>query len=861
MASIFDQAKSCISRSLIEALFPGGTWKGDDYWPTSPLRSDSKPGSFHISVDGLWKDFATGEGGDLVSLVSKARGVSLKEAAAEIIRRSGGTPEEAPRRTSAKKKIPAVIPIPDDARAALNAEISSASASERHGEKAVGWRYYTADGGWAFAVVRYNKPDGGKDVIPYYYGDDGRWHEGQAYADKRPLYNLPAIVNAPADARFLIVEGEKCGSVSVPGWILTTWSAGALSTAKTDFSPITQAAAEGRVTIWPDADEPGLKAAQAIARRLPGARVLDIQGKPAGWDIADAQAEGADLSAFLRDCPTTDALAPDAPADAETAQFFRCLGYDAERYWFLLEGKRITRTIGAGSFNSSKIQELAPLNFWSVLGMVGDQGGVKVAVAQDYLQKIQGGVGRYDPDRLRGAGVWRDGDEIIVNDGRQIMTRDGRRIAFADYASDYFYLTSDATFGDLSGEASTDEEGRDLLELFKTQGWVKEVHALAALGWALIAPFGGILAWRPHIWISGRKGTGKSWLLEHLVDQLLGDFGYLGTGKTTEAAMRRSLKVDARPVRLDEMEAKTGRMVEKINSILDLERNSSSDASGYMEICAIDGGVAHYRIRSCFCNASVSLPAMDAAVESRIIGAELRWHTPEAMRKKKERSAALLARCMGDPGRFRRRMFRELPNILENIEFLRNEGLDGIGDQRQADQWAPIIAAVFAIVYGGKIESARGAELISPQLEAMGAAHSEIIEDEDRVIEHILGYAIEDDHKKRRTVAEWLAKADDYADEGKLDAADLLGRYGLRLCKHNGQAALAIAVNADAIKKMLGDTPYAAGYGAQIRRHPLCVTPDAAESIRMSGQGRRSRLLAWQPFKEMYMRKDEEGVE
>jgi len=850
---VFEQARDSINRSLIESFFPGGEWKGTEYWCLSPLRQDSSIGSFHISEAGQFFDHATGLGGDLISLLVETRGLSKKQAAAEIVHKAGGTVEDdkSAKKSTKRTRIPALIPIPQEATAALNSEIKSEYARREHGDVGGGWRYHTADGGWAFAVVRYNKPSGGKDVIPYYYGTDSRWHEGQAYPDGRPLYNLPALADAE---KILIVEGEKCAAVKVPGYVLTTWSAGASSTSKTDFSPLGEAAKAGRVTIWPDADESGIKAARAIMNRIPGARILDVGERPEGWDIADAEAAGMDLSAFIESCPNFDVTSAPAP-DEETAQFFRCLGYDAEKYWFLREGKRSPQAIVFGSWTTSKLQELAPLAWWGMRGLCGDQGAIKLSVAQDYVIGIQDQVGRHDPDRLRGAGVWRDENDIIVNDGRRIIQRDGTVQSYQDFKTKSFYLSSDAIFGNVSGDASSDQAGHDLFELFQAQGWARPSHALAAFGWSLIAPFGGVLAWRPHIWVSGRKGTGKSYTLDNLIVPLVGPFGYKGSGKDSEAGIRRSLRTDARPAILDEMEPLDKRSAEKVTSILTLARNASSDASSFMTIANADGGTINFRIRSSFCFASIQVPDRGAAIESRILRAELRWHTSEAMRQKRERTATLLKRCFKDPGIFRRRIFRSLPQILDNIEFLRTSGaMDQVGDQRQVDQWAPILAAAFAVMHSGSIDSQIGDSFFSPWVDELSSYQDDSVEDEDRVIEHILGSQIENDSKKRRTVAEVLSAAANFADADKAEAADLLARYGMRLISKDGKEVLAIASRSDAIAGLLRGTPYEAGYDAQIRRHPLCLTPTSTSTARLCGMTVRVRLLDWEEFRRIYMK-------
>ena len=79
--SIFEIARDRINSYTIERIFPGGKWKKDEYWITSPLRADSRPNSFHISKDGMYYDHATNEGGDFIDLVSRSKNLSKKESA------------------------------------------------------------------------------------------------------------------------------------------------------------------------------------------------------------------------------------------------------------------------------------------------------------------------------------------------------------------------------------------------------------------------------------------------------------------------------------------------------------------------------------------------------------------------------------------------------------------------------------------------------------------------------------------------------------------------------------------------------------------------------------------------------------
>jgi hypothetical protein len=74
-------------RTLLPELIPGGRIKGPEYVCKNPRRADNRPGSFSVNFvkGGLWKDFATGEGGsDFVSLVAHVRGCSQGDAAREL---------------------------------------------------------------------------------------------------------------------------------------------------------------------------------------------------------------------------------------------------------------------------------------------------------------------------------------------------------------------------------------------------------------------------------------------------------------------------------------------------------------------------------------------------------------------------------------------------------------------------------------------------------------------------------------------------------------------------------------------------------------------------------------------------------
>jgi len=143
-------------------------------------------------------------------------------------------------------------------------------------------------------VARIDRLDGSKWTPTITYHDDGQYHV-RAFAMPRPLYGLDSLAAKP-EAVVLIVEGEKAADAArnlLPDHTVVTWPGGSNAVGKVNWSLLS-----GRqIVIWPDADEPGAKAAASIAQRLTSIAdkvvVIDPPNNVAnGWDAADAELEG-----------------------------------------------------------------------------------------------------------------------------------------------------------------------------------------------------------------------------------------------------------------------------------------------------------------------------------------------------------------------------------------------------------------------------------------------------------------------------------------------------------------------------------------------------------------------------------------
>jgi len=150
------------------------------------------------------------------------------------------------------------------------------------------WIYRKSDGSAFGAVARWNTEDG-KQIRPIVW--DGKDYISAGLGDGRPLLNADIAASLPI-APVLVVEGEKtldaAAQYTPEGWVVVTWSGGASAWDKSDWSSL-----KGHpCIIWPDNDEPGMKAASGIQLHLSKMKIATAivtmsPQFPIGWDLAD----------------------------------------------------------------------------------------------------------------------------------------------------------------------------------------------------------------------------------------------------------------------------------------------------------------------------------------------------------------------------------------------------------------------------------------------------------------------------------------------------------------------------------------------------------------------------------------------
>ncbi|TXH31736.1 MAG: hypothetical protein E6Q98_26670 [Rhodospirillaceae bacterium] len=687
----------------------------------------------------------------------------------------------------------------------------------------------------------------------------------------RPLYNLPALTAHP-ERQVLVVEGEKAAEAArrlfanLP-LAVTCWPGGGKAAHHADWSVLR----DRSIVLWGDADRPGEEAMvgwqdrqqlwhDGVAQlcQAAGAKTIRVipwdRDKPGGWDAADAELAGmtadkvlAWLTARVRNWqpsplspaatirngppPADDAEIPLPPYDgpemplhdhasdsAADAPPFRILGFNKGLYYYYPRASQQVVALSAAAHSKAHLLTLAPLAYW-VLHHPG-RNGFDLDAAADALINAAHRIGLFTADRLRGRGAWRDSHEdgrarIVVHTG-PVAYIDGRAQDPAIVTGDYVYEASPALTLKPAEPAGTAEANR-LVQICKRLCWENSLSGDLLAGWCVIALICGVLAWRPHIWITGPAQAGKSTVLKDIIGRVVGFFALYMDGKTTEAGIRQLLGSDARPVILDEAESEDQAAAQRMQHILDLARVSSS--GGTVVKGSTAGKPVTYTLRACFCFSSINTAVSHYADETRISKLVLRKNdAPDADRHYRQLTDDIESWFTPDyAARMLARSIAHIEVLLKNAETFKAAAARILHSRRAADQIGTMLAGLY-LCYSAKAISVEDAEAWIKERDwhdhtALGA-----VGDETRLLERLatrrlrvptaagirevtVGQAIMAVHGNPDAYGDWAAE---------------LGANGFRL---DGDHVL-IANNASPLKKLLEGTPWAADWLRPLRMLP-----------------------------------------
>lgn len=507
----------------------------------------------------------------------------------------------------------------------------------------------------------------------------------------------------------------------------------------------------------------------------------------------------------------------------ENNGYFTILGYDRGRFYIFLHGMRQVGVYTKSDMSDAGLIEMAPLGWWEMnFPGTGRSGGINRKMAINFIIRTAEKLGVYDPSKIRGRGAWFDEGRSIYHHGGY-LTVDGERMEIVDLESQYVYELA-RSLPDPADTPITTSEGAGIINLMKMFRWSKPGSALLFSGWIALAPVCGAIPWRPHIWMAGGAGSGKSTLAK-LAHGLLRGTDVFAQGNSTEAGIRQKLKADARPVIMDESESTEEGDAKRVQSILSLIRQSSTESDAETLKGTVDGSGMTFHIRSMFCLASIQVALKNKADIDRLSVLNLRsgrevQSDPNSWKVIKE---AIYTTVDKDPDisqRLLRRAIDLLPTTLKNIDVFSDVAARIFGSQREGDQYGALLAGAWSLISDGVATSEQAEELIKRYdwSEHMDGADED---ESSRALAALMEGKIRVSGGIYATVYELVKEASGYITSaldgiGRDKADAILQGHGMSV----RDRYLLISNTSQEVRRMVRDTPFSADLRGLLLRLP-----------------------------------------
>lgn len=801
------------AQDVLFHFYPNGRIDGME-WCLGNFQGDAGD-SIKVNLrSGKWAEFNGGMGGkNIIGFIADSRGIEYADACRLVENFLGaGTPEKKPQ--SPQEDFKFIIPATEE---------PGSIQHPQHGAPSVIYPYRNEAGKLINYICRFDFTDKPKLFAPYTQTTKGwKWKQ---ITENRPLYGWEKL--SDKSKIVVICEGEKAAEACqrlMPSVIAITWSGGSKAVKKTNWKAL-----EGRdrVAIWPDNDEPGKSAANEIAVRLNDLGVkkismLELSSDLAkGWDAADAEAEGLNTTVFLKkflkewtipqkEMPQKSAISGEIlPPEPSMETPYIALGYDDDFYYYYSQESKKVVGMPASAHTSLNLFRLGSEIYWQ--STYPAKNGFATNTAASALMRQCYAAGVYDIKRVRGRGAWWDDGKCVIHLGDRLLIDGKENSLFFD--SDWVYQIS----GKLPAPSTTplsEPERLNFIEIAKMIKWENPVSAYFFLGWLVVAPICGALKWRPHIWLTGPKSAGKSWIMDNIMGPALGTFKLHVLSVTSQAGIRGQLGSDAIPVLFDEAEAEKQTDRGRLQDILFLMRQASSESGGSIVKGTAGGGSIEYKIRSCFALSSIGDSLEHGADESRVTVMNIAGNKGDS--ESLAHFAKLEERVFAMEENFHARLFartiRLMPTIMKNQRTFTKVGAKVLRNQRAGDQLGILLAGAFSMFNEKVITEAEATEWMTKN---NFEKEYTPVETENRCLERLLQAITTVSGVTRiveRSVGELVRMLIDNAVNQNGDdevsyklAEEHLSRRGIRILDGN----LVLANNHQALNAIYRDTPWA----------------------------------------------------
>lgn len=824
---------------------------GADYSACCPFHNEQTP-SFTVSeTKEFFHCFGCGAHGDAIDFVMQYEGLSFHDAVQHIIGQIPASGEAKTKRAPPKKQKQSVW----QSLAKAGREPDPHEFNHyKHGAPSHKWEYRNEKNELVGYVCRFpiTKPDGtiGKETLPFSWCVNRETGSMEwrylGFGIPRPLYGLHKLSTKKP---VIVFEGEKtadAGQSIFDKFNAVTWAGGSNGVHNSDFSPLHDC----DVTLWPDFDwqadvktgeilpeleQCGIKAMRAVYEQIKDIAksvriVKPSRDFPDGWDLAD-DAPMADFNAlkyaknnvvnasdyFAVPAAEDKPDKPDEPAEQEQSDSvdilnknIRILGFDRGSYYIYSYAKKQIVEMSKSDFTTTGFMELAPLEFW--VSLFPSRSGFAKDDATNWIINAAHERGIFNPSMTRGRGAWIDNKRVVYHFGDQLSV-DGVLTPVTAIASKFIYENQNM-LPVTPSETMTVAESEHIYNISTQFRWSRDASAPLLAGWIALAPFCGALKWRPHVWISGGAGCGKTTIVNDYIHTLLNGIDLFAQGNSTEAGIRQMLGSDARPVIFDESEQNDEREQSRVQNILSLIRQASSESAALTLKGTATGSAMTFLIRSMFCLSSIQVGMKHQADKERLIILNLRPKHDQSNATDQWRDLSnklqLLQHDETAPSRLFMRSLKLLPITLQNIKIFSDVCSKKFNSVREGDQIGTLMAGAYSMLSDDIVTP----EFARDYIDSFSwDEHRDYAETDEAMaaLSTLMECRIRGAYGET-SVYETIKQSINSATPD--DYRSLLERYGMKI----KEGYLLVSNSSHAIKELMKNTPYAADIKGQLIR-------------------------------------------
>jgi hypothetical protein len=727
-------------------------------------------------------------------------------------------------------------------------EIQRIADRMKWGAAVKAWKYKNKRGDVRFIDVRFEKSDGKKNVISFWYNGNSLRSTGCPVG----IYNLDRALSEGKP--ILIVEGAKTAEAAeaIPGLVPVTWNGGSSKAKKAPWKllsdckeiyifPDDDRKKDGQGKLWPWHKQPGMRAAFEIQNVLPQARIVRPinaarEIKPDGADIVEVlQIKAPDeLAKYILESKPVELPQEEKPKPDPPSEFpFRILGTaDDNRAYFIGLSGRLHDTPLA-KITKGDLFVFAGIDYWR--RHFGHKGKVDWEDSISTITEIASQID-FDPGSLRGRGAWREKDgSICYHDGEK---------TFGDKSSKRLYLRKTRKDIGICDDPVSVEWCRETSDAVAQMSFETEVDAIRIMAWAAISPFAGALLWRPCGMITGSSGTGKTTVIDYFVRPIALPEIFSG-GDSSEAGVRQKVRNDSCAIVIEEAETDTQKKRWRRADLFSLMRQSTSDDAPRVAKGTADGKGMSFTMKNMFLFAAISPEVEHIADDNRIFRVNMvRPNGEWAPLRDNLKRLVVEDRCRG----FRALAWKKLQTIIELAERMVPLVQDVTG---KGARYALAESTLFAayLVLWRRREDLTDKEICDRLIKWYSLAPPDQSYDETvELLDVLLDKRVQVDIGKREdmTLREILVGSYAY----RLPGADkdetlgvkevkqlrlIAGRYGLQM---TSEGHLAIVVNHADISEIIGR---GRGYQRVLYRHRGLVTK--SKNVYVSALGQRRCVI------------------